>query len=75
MEGLETRRFGIQSHGHGAATTQQIHPRDDGNDFYLKVLCPENKKDYKTVTLRGLSQENTDSPATLKENISVQCRS
>ena len=28
-----------------------------GSDFYLKVLCPENKKEYKTVSLRGLSPE------------------
>ncbi len=38
-----------------------------GSDFYLKVLCPENKKDYKTVTLRGLSPDNIDSPTKLKE--------
>jgi hypothetical protein len=39
----------------------------------LKVLCPENKKEYKTVTLRGLSPEGIDSPAKLKEAISGQC--
>ena len=43
------------------------------NDFYLKVLCPENKKEFKTVTLRGLSPENIDTPTKLKEAISVQC--
>ena len=44
-----------------------------GNDFYLKVLCPENKKEYKTVTLRGLSPEGIDTPTKLKEAISGQC--
>lgn len=44
-----------------------------GNDLYLKVLCPENKKEYKTVTLRGLSEEKIDTPEKLKEAISVQC--
>ena len=39
----------------------------------MKVLNPENKKEYKTVTLRGLSQENIDTPTKLKEIISVQC--
>ncbi len=46
---------------------------NSGSDFYLKVLCPENKKDYKTVTLRGLSPDNIDSPTKLKEAISAQC--
>ena len=44
-----------------------------GSDFYLKVLNPENKREYKTVTLRGLSRENIDTPTKLKEVISVQC--
>ena len=46
---------------------------NSGNDFYLKVLCPENKKKYKTVTLRGLSPEGIDTPTKLKEAISGQC--
>ena len=38
-----------------AVPPQVQHPLPAyGNDFFLKVLCPENKKDYKTVTLRGL---------------------
>ena len=44
-----------------------------GSDFYLKVLCPENKKEYRTVTLQGLSPEEIDTPTKLKEAISVQC--
>ena len=37
------------------------------NDFYLKVLCPENKKEFKTVSLHGLSPEIIDTPTKLKE--------
>ena len=46
---------------------------NSGNDLYLKVLSPENKKEYKTVTLRGLSPEGIDTPNKLKVAISGQC--
>ena len=36
------------------------------------MLCPENK-DYKTVTLRSLFEENIDSHSALKELIFEQC--
>lgn len=41
-------------------------------DMYLKVLCPENKKDFKTITLRGLNKEYIDTPDKLKTAISMQ---
>ena len=46
---------------------------NSGNDLYLKVLSPENKKEYKTVTLRGLSPEGIDTLNKLKVAISGQC--
>ena len=54
------------ANGHGAANL-------GNHDFYLKVLSPENKKEYKTVTSRAVSRENIDTPTELKEVISTQC--
>ena len=42
-------------------------------DLYLKVLSPKNKKEFKTVSLRGLTKENIDNPFMLKKAISDQC--
>ena len=65
-------------HAHSSIQQQPANvtsngPSNSENDFYLKVLCPENKKEYKTVTLRGLSPDNIDTPTKLKEAISIQC--
>ena len=46
---------------------------NSGHDLYLKVLSPENKKEYRTVNLRGLHHEAIDTPSKLKVAISVQC--
>lgn len=43
-------------------------------NLYLKVLSPDNKKEYKTVNLRGLCKEYIDTPAKLKAVICSQCK-
>ena len=43
------------------------------SDLYLKVLSPDNKKEYRTVNLRGLCKETIDAPDMLKTAISKQC--
>ena len=43
------------------------------SDLYLRVLSPYNKKEYKTVSVRGLCKDHVDTPAKLKAAISNQC--
>lgn len=54
-------------------TNQSNQSKTSCVDLYLKVLSPENKKDYKTVSLRGLDKETIDTPAKLKAAIAMQC--
>lgn len=51
-------------------TSQQVV---NSSDLYLKVLSPENKKEFRTVNLRGLHKESVDTPAKLKTAICKQC--
>ena len=72
---LNRAHSSVQRCGQPASMTINHGAMNSGNDFYLKVLCPENKKEYKTVTLRGLSPEGIDTPTKLKEAIPGQCDS
>lgn len=45
----------------------------NSSDLYLKVLSPDNKKEYRTVNLRGLHRDSIGTPAELKKAISNQC--
>ena len=44
-----------------------------GNNFYLKVLCPEKKRSIKRLLCEVYHQKKIDTPTKLKEAITVQC--
>ena len=56
-----------------ASSCQPSLPMEKSSDLYLRVLSPHNKKEYKTVSVRGLCKDHVDTPAKLKAAISNQC--
>ena len=53
------------------ATSQEgLLPPNPSTDFYLKKFNPANKKEFKTVMLRNVVPEETDSP---EDIVAKQC--
>ena len=58
---------------HAPVQVSSCQTSEKSSDLHLGVLSPHNKKEYKTVNVRGLRKDHVDTPAKLKAAISNQC--
>lgn len=48
-------------------------PVSSGQGIFLRVINPNNKKDWQDYTLRGIKRDTMDSPAKMRQIITDQC--